>query len=108
MKYQTDEGVNATEKIEKGETKAFPLEDRQAAETTLDKKGRIFMNCTQFLKKEKHTCGVMAYLINLNTFEKIQAFDIWMRKIRNIYYGDNDKMVKAYESISNENTKGND
>lgn len=32
MKYQTDEGVNATEKIEKGETKAFPLEDRQAAE----------------------------------------------------------------------------
>ena len=50
----------------------------------------------------------MAYLIDLDTFGKIQAFDIWMRKIRNIYYGDNDKMVRAYESLSNENSKEND
>lgn len=49
----------------------------------------------------------MACVINLDTFGKIQAFDIWMRKIRNIYYGDNDKMVRAYEILSNENSKEN-
>lgn len=32
---------------------------------------------------------------------KVEGFNEWMLKIKNIHYADNDKMTKAYERVNN-------
>ena len=53
MKYQTDEGVDVTKKIDKGETKAFPLRERQAAEDYARQKRSYIYELYVVLKKGK-------------------------------------------------------
>lgn len=39
------------------------------------------------------------------TIEKIQDFNSWMLKIKNIHYSDNEKMDKAYSRLKNDTVK---
>ena len=32
-------------------------------------------------------------------FEEVKKFNKWMKKIHNIYYSDNNKMIRAFENI---------
>lgn len=34
-------------------------------------------------------------------FQKIKAFEKWLKKIKNIYIGNNERMCRAYEIIIN-------